>query len=216
MALAGFARAKMTLVFDALLTWLHAMGDATNSPVVLAVLMVAAGIEYIVPPFPGDSVTLLGGILVSAFGWNLALVFSAVMIGSVAGSFVAFAFGKRLLRRQPAIATSDRKLGRIVKQFEKRGSWYLLINRFLPGIRPLFFIAAGLAGMPQRRVLALSAASAALWNAAIMAAGAAVGDNLERLEELLVQYSTGAWIVLFAIALVIGVRAIIRRASSRR
>ncbi len=182
------------------------MGDTTDSPAVLAILMGAAAVEYIVPPFPGDSITLLGGILVSAFSWNLGLVFAAVMLGSVAGSLVAFAFGQRLLRRQPALATGDGKLSKIVKQFEERGSWYLLINRFLPGIRPLFFVAAGLAGMRPRRVLALSAASAALWNAAIMAAGATVGDNLGRLEELLVQYSTAAWIVLGAIAFVIAIR----------
>jgi membrane protein DedA with SNARE-associated domain len=200
-------------VFDALITWLHAMGDATNSPVVLAILAAAAAVEYVIPPFPGDSVTLLGGVLVGAFSWNLALVFSAVMAGSVFGSFIAFAFGQRLLRKQPRIAVGDGKLARIVQQFEKRGSWFLLINRFLPGIRPLFFVAAGLAGMPTKRVLLLSTASAALWNAAILAAGAAVGDNLDRLEELLVQYSTGAWLLLLGVAPVMGIRALLRRKS---
>ena len=200
-------------MFDALLTWLHAMGDATNSPAVLAILMAAAAAEYVIPPFPGDSVTLLGGILIGAFGWNIALVFMAVMIGSVAGSCIAFVFGQQLLRRKPTIAVGNGKLARIVKQFEKRGSWFLLINRFLPGIRPLFFVAAGLAGMPTKRVLLLSTASAALWNAAILGAGAAVGDNLERLEELLVQYSTVAWIVLLSVVLLMAIRALLARRS---
>ena len=153
---------------------------------------------------------------VAAFSWNLGLVFSAVMLGSVLGSFGAFAFGQRLLRKQPGIASGNSKLARVVKQFEKRGAWFLLINRFLPGIRPLFFVAAGLAGMRPLRVIGLSTASAALWNGAIMAAGAAVGDNLERLEELLVRYSTGSWLVLLTVAVVIAIRAAVRRGSRPR
>ncbi len=186
------------------------MGGATNSPLVLAALGVAAAIEYIVPPFPGDSITLLGGVLVSAFHWNFFLIFASVMLGSVLGSLVAFTLGKRL-GAAPLAASSDSKLMRLVSRFKTNGTWLLLINRFLPGIRPLFFVAAGMAGLSIRRVALLSSISAALWNAAIMAAGIAVGDNLERLEELLLTYSKIAWILLMVIVVGVFVRSRLRR-----
>lgn len=198
-------------MIDAQLTWLHAMGNATNSPLVLLILMGAAAIEYVVPPFPGDSIVLLGGVLVGAYAWSLPLVFTAVMLGSLFGSLLAFALGKRLLRRNPAIANGDGTLSKLVAQFHKRGSWFLLVNRFLPGIRPLFFVAAGLAGMSTRRVALLSAASAALWNAAIMVAGVAVGDNLERLENLLRTYSMFAWILVIVICIALAAKWLWKR-----
>ncbi len=191
----------MTHVFDSLLAWLHAMGDATNSPVVLLMLAAAAGIEYIIPPFPGDSITLLGGVLVSAFSWSFALVFTAIMVGAVSGSMVSYALGRRLRERKPRLAEGDGKLARLVCQFGERGTWFL-------------FVAAGLGGMPAKRVAILSAVSAALWNLAIMAAGAVVGDNLDRLEELLVKYSTIAWIVMIVGILLVALRAVLRRSRS--
>lgn len=201
----------MPVVFDSLLDWLHAMGDATNAPVVLVMLAAAAAIEYIIPPFPGDSITLLGGVLVSAFDWCAPLVFGSVMLGSVTGSLVAFALGRRLIHKHPSLAAGDNKLARLVAQFRRRGTWFLLLNRFMPGIRPLFFVAAGLAGMSTRRVALLSTVSAGLWNLLIMAAGAAIGDNLPRLEQLLRDYSTVAWIVLVTVGALILVRNVLSR-----
>ncbi len=202
-------------MLDALLTWLHAMGAATNSPTVLGVLLIAAGVEYIFPPFPGDSVVLLGGILVGAFDWSLPLVFAAVMLGSVLGSLAAFALGKRLLERSPDVAAGDGTVAKLVRSFEKRGSWLLILNRFMPGIRPLFFVAAGLAGMSVKRVALLSGVSAALWNALIMVAGSAIGDNLGELENLLRTYSTIAWGALLLVGVFLAARAWLRRRRPR-
>ncbi|MCP4448438.1 MAG: DedA family protein [Myxococcales bacterium] len=201
-------------MLDPLLSWLYAMGGTTNSPTVLAMLAAAAATEYIVPPFPGDTITLLGGVLVGAFSWSFALVLAAVMLGSVSGSMVAYAVGRRLRTRQPSLATGKGRLARIVRQFDRRGTWYLLINRFLPGIRPLFFVASGLANMPPLRVALLSTISAALWNVAIIVAGIAVGDNLGRLEELLVQYSTAAWLILLGVVLFFALRRLFHRSNT--
>lgn len=187
-------------MFESLLSWLNAMGASTNHPLVLAVLAGSAAVEFVFPPFPGDTVTLLGGILVGAYQWNLALVFSSLMLGSIIGGYVAFRIGKGWQRRRvQAIAEDKGRLARLVRQFDKHGSWFLLLNRFLPGIRPLFFVAAGLAGMGTRRVLVLSGISAALWNALIMVAGIAMGHNLDRLEEWRTTYTAVVSLLLVVI-----------------
>ncbi len=179
------------------------MGGYANHPLVLLILAGAAAIEYIVPIFPGDSITLLAGVLVGGYQWNFPIVFLSVLSGSVLGSWVALVFGQRWQKRRQGQEGHAGGVGILVEKFRRHGSWYLVLNRFMPGIRPLFFVAAGLAGMSTRRVLLLSAVSATLWNTALMVAGIAVGHNIDQLEGWFRTYSTIAWIALGGVVMVV-------------
>ena len=203
-------------MLDSLIGWLDVIGTSTNNALGLAVLAGAAAVEYLIPPFPGDIVIVFGGILVSAYHWNIALVFFVVTTASMLGGLVTFGMGRRWhLRRAPHLAEQDTKLALLVNRFHKRGSLYLLLNRFLPGIRPLFFVAAGLSGMSTRRVLLLSGTSAAVWNALLMLAGATVGHNLERIEGWLKNYSLAVWGLLLLLALVLLAKRVRKRMDSQ-
>ncbi len=191
------------------------MGGYANHPGVLLILAGAAAIEYVFPIFPGDSVTLLAGVLVGGYQWNVAIVFLSVLSGSVLGSWIAFAIGQRWQKRRQTDEVQPGRLGRLVDKFRRHGSWYLVLNRFMPGIRPLFFVAAGLAGMSTRRVLLLSAVSATLWNAALMVAGIAVGHNIDRLEGWFRTYSTIAWIAIVVVVVAIAIRYLWLRMKRR-
>lgn len=175
------------------------MGAQVDHPLVLAVLGLAALTEYVIPVFPGDSVSLLGGVLYAAYGWSLPLVFAALMLGSIIGSFLSYQLGTLWERKRQSDEAS--KLDRIVGGFRRYGDWFLVLNRFFPGVRALFFVAAGLARMPLRRVLFFSAISAAAWNALLLAGGVAVGNNLPRLQGWLSTYSLVAWGVIAAVVL---------------
>ena len=188
------------------------MGASTNHPLVLLTLGLAAMTEYVIPPFPGDTVTLLGAVLVSAYDWNLLLVFLALMLGSVVGSALAYALGRRWSRTR--LVTGNPRLATLVARFERHGIWLLAINRFLPGIRPLFFVAAGLAKMPTGLVLLVSALSAALWNALLMILGASVGKNLGAIESWFRTYTLIAWLVLVSGAVIAVVVMLVRRRSA--
>ncbi len=197
---------------DSLIAWFDLLGSDTNSVLGLAALCGAALLEYIFPPFPGDILTVFGGVLVSAYDWSFALVFLTVTTGSVLGGFVAFALGRRWhQRRAPDLAERETRLAHLVKRFGKHGSLYLLLNRFLPGIRPLFFVAAGLAGMSTGRVLVLSTISAAVWNALLIFAGMSVGHNLARIEDWLKTYSLVVWGLLLIGALLMIAKKVMRR-----
>ena len=50
------------------------------------VLFITALIEYVFPPFPGDTVTLFGAFLAANGSWSVPLVFTAVTLGSASGS----------------------------------------------------------------------------------------------------------------------------------
>jgi len=182
-----------------------------DSLVGYGVLAGSAAIEYVFPPFPGDFVVLLGAILVTGYGWSFAGVLGMVMVGSMLGAALAHELGILWARRRAARHAPHRPvLDAIIDRFQRHGAAFIVVNRFFPGIRGLIFVAAGLAGLPRSRVLVFAGLSALLWNLLLMAAGAAVGANLERLEHLVRQYTLGVWIGL-AVAAVIGVIVVARR-----
>ena len=172
-----------------------------DHPGVVAALAGSAALEYLFPPFPGDTITLFGATLITAHGWNFTLVFLSVLAGSAVGSMIDYFFGHHLARIRGNPGDRAAKLDLIVERFRRYGPAYLAINRFLPGIRALFFVAAGMAGMRAWTVLFYSVLSAGLWNLAIIGLGSLLGMNWDALVEWVGYYTTVVWIALAALAL---------------
>ena len=142
---------------------------------------------------------------------TVPLVFTVVTLGSVVEAVMDYALGRRLARIPRDRLSGDRRLlmeraQSIVDRFERHGAVYIAVNRFLPGIRALFFVAAGMARLPVGKVILWGALSAAAWNALIIAAGFAVGKNWDRLSELLRTYTMVAWIVVGVVMILLVVR----------
>lgn len=199
-------------------------------------------LEYVFPPFPGDTVVVAGAALVAAFDWPLWPVFAAVTAGSVGGSTAAWAAGRAVARHEarlgreprwpsadaiahqgaggidgesegaaggrpevggPSGAPADPVAGsrrgldrrarlaveRLVAGFERHGAWYLVLNRFMPGVRTFFFVAAGMVDLPLRSVLLWSGVSAALWNGGLIWLGLSLGNNVAELDRIVERYN---------------------------
>jgi membrane protein DedA with SNARE-associated domain len=187
-----------------------------NNFVGLLALAFAAMIEYVLPPVPGDTITLFGAVLITAYGWSFWGVFGAVMGGSVLGSMMGFYIGGWWRKRRERSGHRHESIDRLVAKFHRHGAAYLVINRFLPGIRSMFFVAAGLARMHPLAVLVYSSISAVLWNLGLMALGGVVGANFERLRAWVHRYTMATWIIIGVVALAWLVRAIIKRRRRRR
>jgi membrane protein DedA with SNARE-associated domain len=158
-----------------------------NNPLGWAILGLSALIEYVFPPFPGDTITLFGAFLITARGWSFVAVFAAALIGSGAGAMLDFKFGQWLKRRE--LATESKhpvaraRIDKLVDRFKRHGEVFIVLNRFVPGVRALFFVAAGMAGMRARWVFLWALVSAALWNLLLIAIGTSVGANFDELLE---------------------------------
>lgn len=205
---------------DASTDFLIAFISDQNSPVGLAVLAAAAMLEYLFPPFPGDTITLFGAVLITAYGWSFWGVFGAVLLGSIAGSMGVFHLGEWLRQRRgrgPVYHPARwAVLDRLVARFHRHGAAWLVLNRFLPGIRSLFFVAAGMADMRAPAVLFYASISAALWNLGLIALGSTLGANFDTLQLWLRRYNLGIWSVLAAIAAGLALRAGWRLLRARR
>ncbi|WP_426735731.1 DedA family protein [Myxococcus faecalis] len=186
-------------------------------PLGLLVLGVAAALEYVVPPFPGDTITLLGGVYAVRGEQSMVLVFLVVTAGSVVGAAINYAVGHWLAGRFDAnpgrsyLGISHSRLSEVQARMRRNGPWLLLANRFLPGIRGLIFVAAGASRVPRINALGLGALSAMAHTGLVLALGAAVGGNLEKLSALMSRYQ---YAVVGLVA--VGAVAVLVRMFARR
>jgi membrane protein DedA with SNARE-associated domain len=191
--------------------------ETSEGPLAYVVLAVSAALEYVVPPFPGDTVTLFGCFLATSAGYHLVLVHGVMTIGSVAGGALAFAFGQYIGHREdrwPAFLRGERTrraIARVRARFERHGGAYLAINRFVPALRGVFFVAAGIAEVPLWKVIVFGGVSAAAWNGLILALGYSFGRNWERLRAFADEYTFWALVVLGVVILAGLLRWIWRR-----
>jgi len=178
------------------------------------------------PPFPGDTITLLGAWLALEGVASPAAVWATVTAASALGCGVTWAFGAWLSRRARRPGIVDRlprwlpaeALARFEAQYRRWGLWFIALNRFLPVSRALFFVLAGFSGMKPGPVLALGTFSAAVWNALLLAAAWSVGHSLPALQRLYERYQHIALVVLglaVLAALVFWVRRRAGRGSPR-
>lgn len=198
-------------MFESITSAITAVIRQNNNWVGLGILAGCALLEYVFPPFPGDTVTLFGSFLVVRHDWSLVLVFASVMGGSAVGAMIDYFIGYRLgsSYRQGKVFRRERvrqRVERVLAAFRRYGPAYVAINRFLPGVRAVIFVAAGMAQLKPGRVLLFALISAALWNAAILALGYAIGANWEQIRRVVELYANGIYLILVMVAAFLALR----------
>jgi membrane protein DedA with SNARE-associated domain len=142
-------------------------------------LTFSVSIEYIFPIFPGDTIVILAGFLHAKGAMDIAVVASAICVGSILGAYMGYLVGRLL--NKPSIPNWAKKLreSKSFAQFDhwykKWGVWFLLFNRFFHGIRFMFFVAAGATNFPLAKVLLFSLISAVIFNTLLVSLGYFLG-----------------------------------------
>lgn len=174
-----------------------------SSPLWLSMLLLflAAWVEYILPPFPGDTLMVAGGFFVAQGALPLELTFVVLTLGSVSGCIVAWALGHHGLGLRRLIHADY--LERIQKSYARYGVWLLIANRFAPGLRGAFMLSAGLIKMPLKPILIWGTFSAILWNSVLLGLGYIFSDSLETLLEIFQAYGKSVLILIGAILAIV-------------
>ena len=176
------------------------MGYIQSHPVWMGmvVLGLCAMIEYLFPPFPGDTITVVGAVLIPTAGYPWWGVFLAVMLGSMLGAWANWWLGDWIARTPGRSSPFHRMMSwekvaptidKIKTKFVQYGVIYVGVNRFVPAFRSLIFVSAGLAQLPAKRVMLWAAVSATAWNAALMGMGSIVGFQIEPLAAAVETYA---------------------------
>ncbi len=203
-------------MMEDVLQWFDGLAPAWS----YLVLLGSSLVEYVFPPFPGDTIIFAGALLCGTASYPWWAVWGALTLGAILGGAMAWAFGRTLRAKQekwPAVLRTEaatRRLATLEARFAKHGPAYLTVNRFVPAFRSLFFVAAGLSGLRLRAVVLYGGISAALWNGAIMALAFSLGRNVERLEALWAQYQRVGMVVV-GVALLVGLLILWRRRAAK-
>jgi membrane protein DedA with SNARE-associated domain len=152
-----------------------------------AVLASATFLEYLIPILPSELIPTLLAIVNAAAERPVVPLILAGAVGSTLGGMLDYAVGRYMvstvhdtwlhrLFRRPAVVHWVETLS---ARFERHGTWFILLNRFLPPIRQVLFVVAGTSKLPVGRVTAAAFTSALLWMLAVVGLGAALGFQLE-------------------------------------
>ena len=163
-------------------------------------------IENVFPPIPSEVILLFGGFMTTYTSMNVIGVIVASTLGSVLGAIILYYIGKILNkeRLKKIITSKPGKLLRLKpedidkadKWFDTKGNKTVFFCRFIPVIRSLISIPAGMSEMPMKKFLIYTTLGSLIWNAALTIAGSIVGENWTSILEIMDNYSHIAVIVL--------------------
>jgi membrane protein DedA with SNARE-associated domain len=195
--------------------WLDAV--AQSHPLAAYMFLFVMSIaENLFPPVPGDTVTVFGAYLVGRGALNLWLVIMSTFLGSTVGFMILFLLGKRYghalaIRLRWA---KEENLQRASEIIARRGVLVVAANRFLPGLRSVITISAGIGQMETWKVLIATAVSVFMWNGLLIWAGMMAGRNWERVIDIVGQYSRVMLAVVACVVIISVVRHVLRRRNA--
>jgi len=161
---------------------------------------------------PGDSLLFTAGILAAADTLPLLVLLPLVFVAAAAGDSVGYAFGRRagpaLYRRPDSRVFKQEHLQHAREFYERRGGSTILLARFIPIVRTLAPVVAGIAGMRYRRFVGFNLIGAALWGIGVTLLGYALGSVIPDIDRYLLP--------VIAVIVLISVTPVIREVRKRR
>jgi membrane protein DedA with SNARE-associated domain len=140
-------------------------------------------LESMIAPVPSEAVMPFVGFQVADGKWTLWGAILATSIGSIIGSWISYmlgAYGGRpvVLKVGKYLLLNEDDLHWTETFFHKRaGTWTLFISRFIPVVRHLISIPAGMGKMPMGQFLLVTLIGATMWNSFLLFCGMRLKDN---------------------------------------
>jgi membrane protein DedA with SNARE-associated domain len=166
-----------------------------------AVLM---ALESMIAPIPSEAVMPFVGFQVADGKWNLWLAILVTSIGSVSGSMVSYWMGyyggKPLVLKVGKYLLLDRHDLELTEKFFHRSSGTVTIffSRFIPVVRHLISIPAGMGRMPAVPFMLATLVGATLWNSFLLLCGMKLREHWGLVQQYSHQVDIGVVILLLA------------------
>jgi membrane-associated protein len=188
------------------LNWLDAQhiinsfGDYVALAVTLIIFLETA---FIFTSFlPGDSLLFLTGLaLATSSSWlpdwiGFILIWLAAFIGTQTGYWIGYKIGPPLFEQNRNFILNQKVLDRTHEFFEKYGTRAVVLARFVPILRALIPMLAGISRMDIKRFTQLNLIGATVWVGVFMLAGYWLGqipyikENLETTVILIIIFTS--------------------------
>lgn len=182
-------------------------------------ILLLIALENIFPPIPSEVILTFGGYLTTQTDLTIVGVVIASTIGSIIGAVVLYVLGLQLdVERLEKIVDKWGRVLRVTKDdihkadawFDKYGPWTVFFCRFIPLIRSLISIPAGMSNMNFWVFLLFTSVGTMIWNIVLVCLGAKLGDSWDLIVEKMDVYSNVVY-ALIVVAFVTVVVWFIRR-----
>ncbi|PTQ85170.1 membrane protein DedA with SNARE-associated domain [Trichococcus patagoniensis] len=169
-------------------------------------------IENLFPPIPSEVILTFGGFMTTTTELNIPLMIVAATIGAVVGAAILYGVGTLLdVERLDKIVDKYGNILRITHEdihkadswFDRYGFWTVFFCRFVPLIRSLISLPAGMANMNFGLFLLFTTVGTVIWNTVLIYLGAAVGSQWEMIVHYMDIYSNIAYVIIAIIGIAV-------------
>lgn len=138
-----------------------------------AIVLIGAFLE-------GETIVVLAGFAAHQGHLNLPWVMLTALVGSFLGDqfyfFIGRRFGRRIIAKYPTWSARTLRAQRLLERFQ---SLFILVQRFLYGLRVAGPMAIGISEVSAIKFVSLNMVSAMIWAGVIAGAGYLFGDTVE-------------------------------------
>ena len=147
-------------------------------------------LENVLPPIPSEIILPFAGFTAQQGELNVVAAWLAASAGSLAGAFLLYGIGafigeerlRELSRKRWFVFFGEKDFDRGDRFFERYGNQVVFFARFIPLVRSVVSVPAGLERMNLVRFGLLTLAGSAIWNALFIGAGWVLGENWDVVE----------------------------------
>lgn len=169
-------------------------------------------IENLFPPIPSELILTFGGFMTINSNMTVLGVIIISTIGSLLGAIALYYIGK-ILNKERLIKIVNSKYGKLLrikpkdiesadKWFDTKGNKTVFFCRFVPVVRSLISIPAGMSEMPMLKFIVYTVFGSLIWNTILVCVGAFAGDKKDMILNII---DKASYFILFIIIVVCGV-----------
>lgn len=170
-------------------------------------------IENIFPPIPSEVILLFGGFMTTYTSLNVLGMTMSSTLGSVLGALILYKIGnffnektlKRLIhtRLGKLLRINNSDIDSSFNYFQTKGEKTIFFCRFIPLIRSLISLPAGINKMNITKFMIYTTLGSLIWNVVLITLGHIVGSNWKSILKIFDLYSTYAVVIIFIISIVL-------------
>jgi membrane protein DedA with SNARE-associated domain len=177
-------------------------------------------LESTMVPVPSLLVMPFAGFLASQGSFSLPAILAVNSAGALVGSSLSYWLGMAggkplLLKYGKYVLVRPADLDKTEAFFEKHGKWTIFIGRFIPVVRHLISIPAGVARMKFSAFLFQTFLGATAWGGGLMVVGYILGSQWERVAKVAKRIDLVIAVCVVLTLVFLGVRFVARRRSQR-
>lgn len=175
-------------------------------------------LENVLPPIPSEVILPFAGFTAQQGDLSAIGAWMAASIGSLAGALFLYGVGwsigeerlRDLSRKRWFVLFGEKDFERGRTFFDRHGGAVVFFARFIPLVRSVVSVPAGIERMPLMRFALLTLAGSAIWNGVFIGLGWVLGDNWDVVEAYMGPLSYLV-VALLAVAVVVLIVRKVRR-----